>query len=648
MTAKRTAAQIRAEVAEAEFADRLAAMSAAYTLPSDFPSLQGQGMISIDTEGHDPDLAAGGSGVWSGRYRLGGVSVGTEAGFRQYYPVGHDVGPNLPKDVVVRWLKRELATDTPKVGANLLYDLQILQAEGIEVGGPLYDVQIAEPLITEDRFSYGLGPIARDYLGVGKKTDELSEYLIRKFGKKNHMAHIAKAPSYLVAPYAISDVDLPLKIFAKQKQILEDQGLWGLFILESKLIPMLAAMRRRGVQVNVEATERMLTKVREEYLALQAKIKHQTGVQVEPWEVNSFVRVFDDAGIPYPLTPKTQKPSFTAGFLEACEHPVAQDIVEMRKLDKLAGTFLEGSILNRQVNGVIHCNFNQLKGEGGGAVSGRFSSSAPNLQFIPVRTEMGRAIRRLFEAGEGKKWWAKDYSQIEYRLMVHDAAWMSFPGADAVVQEYLTNPDADFHSKVAEMVFGNASKESRTSAKTINFGLAYGEGKDKLASQLGLGLQQALALIETYHARAPFMRRLALHFTSQANRTGEVLTLLGRKRRFTAWEIWDRKEKKSAIVRHRMPGARRAFTHKAMNARTQGSAADVMKKAMVDSWESGVYDVLGPPALTVHDELDGDFEPTRASFEALGELDRIMEQTVELLVPLKVDGSTGLNWGDAK
>lgn len=620
-----------------------------YQLPQSFPDLSNQGMISIDCETHDPDLAAGGSGVWSGRARLAGVSVGTEAGFREYYPVDHAIGPNLPKKTVVSWLREELKSQTAKVGANLLYDAQILSSEGVEIGGPMYDVQHAEPLLDESRFSYRLDDIAKSHLGYGKRTDELDEYLIKNFGKKNHRSHIARAPSALVAPYAISDADLPLKIFAKQKIELEKQGLWRVFKMESDLIPMLLAMRRRGVRVDVEAAEQMLSRMTRQQAKVIAEIKRLTGTEIDPWAAASFQKIFDDEGIPYPLTPKTRKPSFTAAFLEQCEHPVAQMIVEARRLDKMRGTFLKGSILERHHQGRLHCNFNQLKGEGGGAVSGRFSSSAPNLQFIPVRTEEGKLLRSMFLPDEGQTWWKKDYSQIEYRLIVHDAACLNLRSSKKVAARYWSDPSTDFHSVVAEMVFGNADKANRQRAKTINFGLAYGEGKVKLAHQLGMSLDKADELLRNYHRRAPFIKPLSQHFMSEAQETGEVKTLLGRIRRFSAWEKYDRVAKKQIITQHRIPGSRRAFTHAALNARTQGSAADVMKKCMVDSWKSGVYDYIGPPQLTVHDELDGSFSNDRKSRQALAELNRTMEGTIEkLLVPLRVDASEGPDWGSCE
>jgi len=217
-----------------------------WTLPEGrdaFPSLQGQGWISLDTETYDPDLQDKGPGALRPGY-IAGVSVGTQAGYRRYYPIAHQIGPNLPKEYVFEWLDQELNTDIPKVGARLLYDLEFLSVAGVRVQGPFYDVQVAEPLLDETHFEYSLESIAQRHLQEGKAESVMLDWLKRAFGDvTNIKRNIWRAPSSVVGPYAESDVDLPLRIFDVQKKMLEDEELWDLFILESKLIPMLLAMR---------------------------------------------------------------------------------------------------------------------------------------------------------------------------------------------------------------------------------------------------------------------------------------------------------------------------------------------------------------------------------------------------------------------
>ena len=600
-------------------------------------SLKGQGMIAIDVETCDPDIKTKGSGAHKDGCFIAGIAVATEAGFRGYFPIAHETGKNLPKKKVVDWLKKELKTDVPKVGANLIYDLGFLSREGIKVNGPLYDIQNAEPLLDENRFSYSLENLAKDYCGAGKFDTEMDAFLIQHFGKKNPKGSIWRAPPEIVAPYAIADVDLPLKIFAKQKPRLEKEGLWDLFIMESKLIPVLLAMRQHGVQVDIAQAEKVLKQLRKRYGAVVKEIKNQTGIEVQPWAAKSLAKVFDHLGLKYPLTEKTKAPSFQAEWLRQHEHPITEMILEARRLDKMCGTFLEGCILESHYNGRVHCNFNQQKTDEGGAVTGRFSSSLPNLQFIPIRTEEGKAIRKMFLPDKGQQWFKIDYSQIEYVLMAHDAGVLGLPGAQAVVDEFNNNPEADFHQKIAEM-----TGLSRVNAKTINFGLAYGEGAGKLSRQLNLTREEGEAMIQEYHRHAPFMKPLIQGCMAQAAQKGEISTLMNRKRRFVMWGKRQR-DGTSVFTRHRIPGSQRAFCHKALNARIQGSAADIMKKAMVDAHEAGVLDEL-TLQLTVHDELDGSFE----RMDAVNELKHIMEQTVKLIVPIRADKETGTNWGNTK
>jgi len=627
--------------------------------PSDeelFPSLRGRGYIAVDCETCDPLLKTNGPGWHRDDTFIAGVAIGTEDGFRQYYPIDHEGGGNMDADKVLRYLASELKHDEPKVGAHLLYDLGFLEESGIHVGGLLYDVQNAEPLLNENKFTYSLESLSKQYLGIGKLDDELDEWLISNFGKKNPKGNIWRAPAHIVAPYAIGDVNHPLEIFKQQKLELERQQLWDVFTIESKLIPILYKMRKRGVRVDLDKATEMRDRMRREQQIAQNEMRRLVGFDVQVWAAASLAQAFDQIGLRYPRTPKTDKPSFTKPFLERVEHPLAKLILEDRRLDKMCGTFLEGCILEGHYNGRVHCQFNQQKSDEGGAVSGRFSSSNPNLQFIPVRTDEGKLLRTMFIPDHGKRWWKVDYSQIEFRLMVHDAMQANLRGAQEIGQQFIDDPDTDFHEVVAEIVFGDPARYApevwkllRGRGKTINFGLAFGEGEDKLSTQLGVSKTEGQAIIAEYHRRVPFMKALAETATRRANTTGEIETLLGRVRRFpwgkTTWH--DDGSNTTQIFQHRVPGARRAFTHKALNARIQGSAADVMKASMVALDENGVFDDLGMPSLTVHDELDGDFDPYDSrSISALKRMKKVMEDCVgELNIPLRVDVDWGNDWG---
>jgi DNA polymerase I-like protein with 3'-5' exonuclease and polymerase domains len=606
----------------------------------ELPSLQGQGLISIDVETRDDHLKTKGSGAHRGAF-IAGVAVATEAGFKLYYPIAHEPGGNLPAEPLFAWLREELARPVPKVGAHLVYDLGFLQAAGVAAAGPFWDVQVAEPLLDENRFSYNLDALAKHYLKRSKSDTPMDAWLIEKFGKKNPRNHIWRAPPELVAPYATNDVVMPIEIFKHQQPLLRAQGLWALFEMESALIPMLVAMRRRGIRVDLAGAERMLEELTARQREMERAIQVQTGIAPEVWKAKNVAAIFDKLGIPYGLTEKAGLPQITKETLAECEHPIAREVLEIRRLDKLRGTFLRGSILEAHHEGRVHTQFNQLRSDGAGTVTGRFSSSKPNLQFITARTEEGKRVRCLFLADEGQLFYKFDYSQIEYRLIAHDAATVKLNGAARVVEAYRDDPATDYHQVVADMI-----GLSRAMAKTINFGLAYGEGAAKLCRQLGVDEEEGERILRLYHSRAPFIRPLARGLSRQAEVTGEVRTLMNRRRRYP-WVF--RKDGKDVFVYGKqLPYARRGFTHAALNARIQGSAADILKKSMVDIWQSGVCDEIGVPQLTVHDELCGSFPDTPAGREAVKHVQHLMENCVQLAVPLKADAGIGTSWGDTK
>jgi DNA polymerase I-like protein with 3'-5' exonuclease and polymerase domains len=630
-----------------------------WTMPEDFPDLRGQGMIAVDVETYDPDLKTRGPGPHRGGY-IAGVAVGTEAGFRQYYPVAHLNHPNCDKQKVFGWLGDQLKRPgQPKVGANLLYDLQFFHHEGVPITGPFYDVQVAEPLLDETQLSYSLESIALRRLGEGKRDERMNKWLMQAYGAGNIKGNIYRAPPQVVGPYAESDVDLPLRIFARQREQLVEEGLWDLFLLESRLIPLLLAMRMRGVRVDVNKAEVLrdgLTRRQDQALA---RIKHLTGSDVDIWAGDSITKMFDNAGMEYERTPKGA-PSFRKDWLEKHHWEPAKLLVEARRMDKFRGTFVEGYILNGNVNGRIHTQFNQLKSDEGGTVSGRFSSSLPNLQNLPIRDpELGPLIRDIFIPEQGQQWWKIDWSQIEFRLAVHYAAKLHLPGSDNVVQRYHTDRTTDYHKFTAEM-----TGLSRANAKSINFGIVYGLGKEKLCHQLGISLEKGQEMLNQYHAELPFVKPLHHRVMWHAREHGKIKTLSGRRRRFKLWTTdggglwtesdllkkygWDELQYVRGDSGHLVTGQYRAYVHKALNGLLQGGAADIMKEAMVEIYESGVLDELGIPHLTVHDELDGSLPEGPVAKEALQEVMRIMETVVPLEVPLLADMTIAESWGKTK
>lgn len=611
--------------------------------PTEFPDLRGASLIALDVETKDPNLLKHGPGDVRKDGYIVGVSIATDHGVRGYFPVRHEGGGNLDAQSVFRWLKDALSGQQPKVGANILYDLGWLRTEGIAVGGPKWDIQIAEPLLDEDLDSYSLESLARRYLGVGK-DEELLRRGIEELGlnpdkSKEVKGNLWRLHSKYVGPYGEADADLPIRIFEKQKIDLELQGLWSVFQLESRLVDVLLEMRFKGIPVDVDKAIRARETLLQKQNDLQKFIDKEAGIHIDIWSADS-IEIFCQAnGLPYSFTAKNNA-SFESEWLNSHAHPVIQAIGACRKLDRMGGVFIESKILGMQHNGRIHPTFRQVRGDDGGTRSGRFASSNPNMQQIPARDKvLSPLIRGLFVPEAGCRWGVFDYSQQEPRVTVHYAYLSGFTGADEARRRYIENPATDYHGLVAEM-----AGISRTDAKTLNLGLAYGMGKTKMAAQLGKTMSETSELYDKYHSSVPFIKALGDKCTRVAGDRGYIKTILGRHRHFqlfgpTKWTKGLQPLPRLEALREFGPPVVRYFVHKAMNGLVQGSSADMIKQAMVDCFDAG-YVI----PLNIHDELDAtDIESEKQARE----IRDIMVNCVKLEVPLKVDVEIGRSWGEA-
>jgi DNA polymerase I-like protein with 3'-5' exonuclease and polymerase domains len=644
--------------------------------PTELPRLEHAPLISIDLETYDPELLTHGPGWGRGVGHIVGVAVGVPDGRRWYFPIRHELPDgrlapeNLPPETVLKWCQRELTRPRqPKVGANLEYDTGWLAHEGVQVQGPLIDVQYAEPLLDEHRRSYSLDSLAETYLCEHKVDEVLYDWLHRAYGGsagRKQAGNIYRAPVALVGPYAEGDVDLPLRIWEKQQPLLEEQGLLELFRLECDLIPILVQMRLRGIRVDVDKAERHKEELLMREAEIQARLRRLCGFDVNVDASSDLQRAFDAAGIDYPRTAKGN-PSFTASFLNACNNELGELIRRQRRLAKARGTFLQGYILDKQSNGKVHGSFHPLRSTDGGTVSGRFSSSSPNWQNLPSRdTEIKKMIRGLCLPLEGEDWYSIDYSQIEYRMFAHYAG-------DAQLRQAYAQDGADFHAVVGDMLGGGLPRKV---VKNFNFMLLYGGGKRKLAEMLrdnlspeevDVVLDDALARLShtsrkngdvytdtaeavyaLYLQDFPAARRLADSATARAAERGYIKTILGRRARFPMWESreWSDNSgelpKDAAIAKWGARGIRRSRTHKALNALLQGSAADMLKRAMLD-----IHQDMGIiPLNTVHDELCWSFPPGKQGEELAREVKRLMEVAILLKIPVVADVERGPDWGD--
>lgn len=617
-----------------------------------FEDLSQARMIAIDIETRDLSITAGlGAGELRPGCFIAGVSLATDDGHAEYYPIAHETGENLSREKVFNYLNEQLGGDQPKIGHVIRYDLSYLHEAGVTVCGKFYDTQIAEGLLDENLGTggYSLDALAHKYVGVGKDSDMLYEYCASKFGgkanRKQQAKNIWRAPGHIVRDYAISDVILPLQIYKKQHALLQDENLLELYELECSLIPMLLAMRKRGIRVDSIRVEALKIELAQSIATTQKELYAIFGREFNLSSPKQLGEMFVEMGLETQKT-ATGKVSTSKKVLAMMQHPAAIKLLDMRASSTLLNTFLNGYCTKHLLNGRLHCQLHSMKSDAGGTVTGRFSCSEPNLQNIPKKHDS--LIRTLFLPEDGEIWKSDDYSQIEYRLLVHYARGDS---AEIARQAYIENPDTDYHAYVKNIIFERTGKDiPRTHVKSINFGLMYTMGKKSLAANLQLELSDAEELFKTYHGAVPYVQETQRRFALRAAQRGYVHTLLGRRRRFNLWEPADFKDRRKPLPHAEAlteyEWIKRAKTKDALNAGLQGGCADILKFAMQKIWQAGICDVLGAPLITVHDELNWSVPNTKEGLAAHAEAIHIMQTCIQLKVPLLVSSKQGYNWGE--
>jgi DNA polymerase I-like protein with 3'-5' exonuclease and polymerase domains len=600
--------------------------------PQNFPDLSKHDEIAIDLETKDPDLTKMGSGSVIGNGGVVGIAVAVE-GWSGYYPIAHEGGGNMDKSMVIKWFQAVLKLPATKIFHNAMYDVCWIRTLGLSISGKIVDTMIASALVDENQMRYDLNNCSKRYTGKGK--DESALYNAAKEWGIDPKAEMYKLPAIYVGQYAEKDAEITLDLWRELKKEIDHQDINSIFNLETELFPCLVDMRFLGVRVDVEGAHKLKQQLITEEKECLQKVKKETQVDVQIWAARSIEQVFQKLSLPYDRTEKTNSPSFTKNFLQNHPHPLVKQIAQAREINKAHTTFID-TIIKHSHKGRIHAEINQLRSDNGGTVTGRFSYSNPNLQQIPARNkDLGPKIRSLFIPEEGHRWGVFDYSQQEPRLVVHYAALQNLYGAGEVLDAY-NDGDADFHSIVAEM-----ADIPRDQAKTINLGLFYGMGKNKLQAELGVSKEKANGLFKQYHNKVPFVKQLMDNVMQRAQEAGKVRTLLGRLCRFHLWEpnqfgIHKALPHDAALTEHG-PGIKRAYTYKALNKLIQGSAADMTKKAMIELYKEGII-----PHIQVHDELDISVDGNEEK------IIEIMENAVKLEVPNKVDYEFGSNWGNIK
>jgi DNA polymerase-1 len=576
------------------------------------------------------------------RAELVGIALAVKEGEGYYVPLGHRAGQSdaldegqLPIESVLEALRPVMADPAiPKIGHNAKYDMAVLARYGMEVRGLAFDTMIAEWLLDPGSRALGLKALAWARLGI--KMTEIKELI----GSGKKQITMDRVPVQAVAAYAAADADVPLRLRRQQEAELADLGLWQLFAeLEMPLLPVLLDMEMAGVLVDVDSLRRMSAELEERLSALEREIIAQTG----KFNVNSPQQLagvlFDKLQLKAPgggRKTATGRISVAQDVLESMkgQHPVVDQILEHRQLAKLKSTYVDAlPALVNPATRRIHTSYNQT-----GTSTGRISSSEPNLQNIPIRTELGRQVRRAFVAAPGHVLVVADYSQVELRVLAHICG-------DRGLKEAFARGE-DIHASTAATIFGvpleEVTYEQRRIAKAINFGLAYGQSAYGLAQSAGISQAEAQRFIDAYFARFASVRTYVEQTKHKAAVEGYVETLLGRRRYFPI--LQNRGSDQRAQV------AARAAEREAINMPIQGSAADMIKLAMIRLHRRLATQEAGLGAkmtLQVHDELVVE-APEEAADWLIAAVREEMENAYLLDVPLKVEVKAGKNWDEAK
>jgi DNA polymerase-1 len=558
--------------------------------------------------------------------RLVGIALAVEPGEGWYIPVGHrGLGdpPQLPFEDVRAALKGLFADpDLPKVGQNLKFDCQILAAAGLPLSPLAFDTLVASYCLNPSRPNHGLKALALDMLGEAMTP---IEQLIGTGAKQIGMDQVKVEDA---APYAAADAEVTLRLAALMKTQLKEKGLEKLFHeVEMPLVPILAGMETAGVALDVPYLEGLANEFGRAILAIEKEIHTLAG---GPLNVNSPKQLaqvlFEKLKLPVVRKTKTGFSTDEETLQKlAPQHPLPERILAYRELAKLKSTYIDGLLATVKPSGRVHTRFNQAV-----AATGRLSSSDPNLQNIPIRTEHGRKIRRAFVPAKGCVFLSADYSQIDLRVLAHVSA---DPALTAAFRR-----GEDIHAATARDIFGLAAgapvtEDQRRVAKSVNFGIVYGQTGFGLAQQLGLPIGQAQAYINAYLEKYGGVKKWIAAIIEEARAKGYVTTLLNRRRYLPEINATN--------------AAVRGFAERtAMNTPIQGTSADIIKVAMRDvarllekkKWGTRML-------LQVHDDLL--FEvPQGELAEVAAPLRKAMESALTLDVPVVVDLKTGPNWAE--
>lgn len=573
-------------------------------------------------------------------------TVGPRPDDTWYLPVRHADGGNIPgcrlpksvhdftlgkDDHPIEADIRGIFRDPNKhwVGHNIKYDMHLLSRHGIVIEGTVEDTRVNAALIDELQGSFDLDTCAARMKIEGKKLDiypYISRYMLERHGKK--VPEDRKAMEYFwITPgdgpagdYAHQDGVSTYQLWQRQLEEISKQELGVVHGVEKRVTKSLFRMERRGVAVDEYRLRKVEQKIEGLLEDARKKLPKDFNVRSSP-QIKALME--KNGQTDWPLTAPSVRfpngqPSFTEKFLVTNE--IGRAILRVRKYENLNNTFVEGSVKSNLFNGRVHCDFNQVKTDEYGTVSGRLSSSGPNMQQIPKRDkEISPLLRQIYRPMSPFRWWSADYSQQEYRVFAH------FAKSRFVLKAYTENPKTDYHQLVADML----GVERDPAAKRINLGVIYGMGVQKLADSLGCDLATAQGYMNRMRAAMPEAKKFNQDAQIVAERRGYVKTKLGRRRRF--------------------PGGQ--FSSKAGNAVIQGTSADMTKLKMAEIDEFLIANnAQSGMILQIHDSLE--FEFLEEERHLMDEAMRIMcsfgpSDVFQLDVPIVNDVAVGDSWGHA-
>ena len=559
---------------------------------------------------------------------LVGLSFCWQEGEAYYVPVRSPADVQLPVEAVVETLKPVLCRqDLQLVGQNIKYDLVVLRQVGIEPTGPFFDTMIAAFLLDPMQRSFGMDAMTLDFLG--HRMIPITDLI----GKGRDQIPIDQVDLERVCEYACEDADYTWRLRNYLKPRLESSSALSLFReTEMPLIEVLASMEHHGVALDVDVLVTMSKELTERLAELTTELHRAAEHEFNIDSTKQLANVlFDEQQLPVIRKTKTGRSTDAdtlSELVRRTDNPIPKLLLEYRELKKLKSTYVDtlpDMVCSR--TGRIHASFNPI-----GAITGRLSSNNPNLQNIPIRSELGRKIRGAFVA-QSEEWviLSADYSQIELRVLAH------FCQDKALLKAF--RDEVDIHSAVAAQIYGVALEEvgrdQRSAAKAVNFGIIYGQTAFGLARSLNIGRSEAETFINMYFMRYPGIRMFIDRCIADAKERGYVETILGRRRPVP--------ELKSPNKQQIAAGERVA-----VNTVIQGSAADLIKRAMIDIHETLRCDQFSSRMLIqVHDELV--FETPSKSVEAEAAMIRNkMVGAIPLDVPVKVDIAWGRNWLESK